>query len=120
MKIKVKSILAIFSLFFLSAQTEIEVKTLKFPETPPYGTLKLELSSPLIIGSETDHHYFFTSLREIKVDKEGRISVLDNKTARIQVYDINGKYISTIGEEEEKKSWCSTVMRTRWSTFTQA
>lgn len=98
MKIKIESILAIFSLFsLLSAQTEIEVKTLKCPKTPLYGALKLELSSPLIIGSETDDHYFFTSLREIKVDKEGRIYVLDNKTARIQVYDINGKYIGTIG-----------------------
>ena len=98
MKIKVKFVLIIFVLFsFLSAKTEIEVKTLVSPETPLYGTLKLELSSPLIIGSEIDDHYFFTSLREIKVDKKGRIYALDNKTARIQVYDINGKYISTIG-----------------------
>ena len=98
MKIKIISMLAIFSFFsFLSAKAEIKVKTLKSPETPLYGTLNLELSPPLIIGSEKDDHYFFTSLREIKVDKEGRIYALDYKTARIQVYDINGKYISTIG-----------------------
>jgi len=100
MKIKVKFVLIIFVLFsFLSAKTEIEVKTLVFPETPLYGTLKLELSPPLIIGSETDDRYFFSSLREIKVDKEGRIYALDNKTARIQVYNKNGEFAETIGRK---------------------
>jgi len=76
---------------------EKEVETVECSKTPLYGILKLNLTSPLIIGSETDARYFFTSLREIKVDKKGRIYVLDSKAARIQVYDIAGKFISTIG-----------------------
>jgi hypothetical protein len=100
MKIKVKFVLIIFVLFsFLSAETEIEVKTLICPENPLYGTLKLELSPPLIIGSETDDHYFFSSLRKIIADDDGRIYALDNKAARIQVYNKNGEYVETIGRK---------------------
>lgn len=100
MKIKVKFVLAILVLFsFLSAKTEIEVKTLICPENPLYGTFKFELSPPLIIGSETDDHYFFSSLRKIIADNDGRIYALDNKAARIQVYNKNGEYIETIGRK---------------------
>lgn len=112
MRIKVKFILVMFFLFlFISAKAkdkkdieyidiiESEVKIIKCPETPLYGTLKLELTSPLIIGSEAEDNYFFASLREVKVDKKGRILALDSKSARIQVYDIDGKYISTIGRK---------------------
>lgn len=100
MKIKVKFVLIIFVLFsFLSAKTEIEVKTLICPENPLYGTFKFELSLPLIIGSETDDHYFFSSLRKIIADNDGRIYALDNKAARIQVYNKNGEYVETIGRK---------------------
>ena len=100
MKIKFKFVLIIFVLFsFLSAKTEIEVKTLICPENPLYGTLEFELSPPLIIGSETDDHYFFSSLRKIIADNYGRIYALDNKAARIQVYNKNGEYVETIGRK---------------------
>jgi len=100
MKIKVKFVLIIFALFsFLSAKTEIEVKTLICPENPLYGTFKFELSPPLIIGSETDDRYFFFSLRKIIADSDGQIYALDNKAARIQVYNKNGEYVETIGRK---------------------
>lgn len=84
-----------------SRKIEHEMKTLKCPKNPIYGDLKLELTSPLYIGSETEDQYFFTSLKEIRVDKKGRIYALDNKAARIQVYDTNGKYLKSIGEKGE-------------------
>ena len=100
MKIKVKFMLIIFVLFsFLSTKAEIEVKTLICPENPLYGVFKFELSPPLIIGSEKDDHYFFSSLRKIIADNDGRIYALDNKAARIQVYNKNGEYVETIGRK---------------------
>ena len=80
-----------------NGKIEKEVKTVECPKDPLYGVLRLNLTSPLNIGSETDDRYFFTSLREIKVDKKGRIYALDTKTARIQVYDSNGKHLETVG-----------------------
>lgn len=72
-------------------------QTIVCPVNPLFGTLKLKLSSPLTIGSETDDRYFFASLRQIRTDKKLRIYALDATAARIQVYDMNGKYFKTIG-----------------------
>jgi hypothetical protein len=81
----------------LKARIDPETKTIVCPENPLFGTLILKLSSPLIIASETDDRFFFASLRQIKIDKKQRIYALDTTAAKIQVYDMNGKYIKTIG-----------------------
>jgi hypothetical protein len=81
----------------LKTRIDPETKTIVCPENPLFGTLILKLSSPLTIGSETDDRYFFASLRQIRIDKKRRIYAPDAVAARIQVYDMNGKYIKTIG-----------------------
>ena len=79
---------------------EIEdgVKVIKNPGEPLYGEIKLELEEDLSIGNEEDKNYLFYRLRDIQVDTDGNIYVLDSGNRRLQVFDKNGKYLRTIGK----------------------
>ena len=72
---------------------EIEngVKIIQNPGYPLYGEIKLELEEDLSIGNENDENYLFYRARDIQVDLEGNIYVLDSGNHRLQVFDKNGK-----------------------------
>jgi len=74
------------------------VKIIQNPGDPLYGEIKLELEEDLSIGNEEDENYLFYRARDIQVDMEGNIYVLDSGNHRLQVFDKNGKYLRTIGK----------------------
>lgn len=80
-------------------ETENGVKVINNPKEPLYGQIKLDLQEDLSIGSEDDKNYFFYVVRDIAVDSEGNIYVLDARNYRIQKFNSNGKYLQTIGRQ---------------------
>ena len=78
---------------------EIEngVKVVKNPREPLYGELVFDLEEDLSIGREDDENYLFYSVRDIGVDDDGNIYVLDRGNLRIQKYDRDGNYLCTMG-----------------------
>ena len=82
-----------------TVETENGIKVIKNPKEPLYGELKLELQEDLSIGSEDDKNYFFYVVKDIAVDSEGNIYVVDARNYRIQKFDRNGKYLQTIGRQ---------------------
>ena len=114
MKILARFILAIFILFsFVIANSnenqkvewkgriekEDGVKVIINPKEPVYGEIKFELEEDLSIGNEDDEKYLFYKIRDIEVDSEGNIFVLDSGNYRIQKYDKKGNFLHTIGKK---------------------
>jgi len=64
-----------------------------------YGEIKFELEEDLSIGNEDDENYLFYGIRDIQVDTDGNIYVLDSGNHRLQVFDKNGNYLRTIGKK---------------------
>ena len=83
-------------------EEEDGVKVIKNPQDPLYGEIKLELELDLSIGGDVaDENYIFYSIREVEVDEQGNIYVLDSRQCRIQIFDKDGKYLQTIGRKGE-------------------
>ena len=72
-------------------------KVIKNPQWPMYGELKFELEEDLRIGNEEDDNYYFYRGFDFVVDAAGNIYIFDRADFRIQKFDMNGKYIQTIG-----------------------
>ncbi|MEE9389987.1 MAG: 6-bladed beta-propeller, partial [Candidatus Aminicenantaceae bacterium] len=79
-------------------EQENGVKVIKNPGEPLYGEITFELEEDLNIGNEDDENYLFFRLRDIEVDSDGNIYVLDSGNRRLQVFEKNGKYLRTIGK----------------------
>ena len=75
------------------------VMVVKNPKEPMYGEDVFVLEEELTIG-ETNRpkEYMFSSLSNITVDDKGFIYALDVKEKHVKVYDINGKYLATMGK----------------------
>jgi len=74
------------------------VKIIQNPGDPLYGEIKFDLEEDLSIGNEDDENFIFYRLRDIQVDTDGNIYVLDSGNHRLQVFDKSGKYLRTIGK----------------------
>jgi len=116
MKTCLKPLLAIFLILLLimscskakTAKTaewkgEVEIKNetkiVKNPSDPVYGEILFELEKDLSIGREDDDNYLFYDPRNIAVDEQGNIFILERGNCRIQKFDKNGKYLQTIGKK---------------------
>lgn len=75
------------------------VKVIKNPNEPLYGEITFELEEDLSIANEEDENYVFYRLRDIQVDTNGNIYVLDSGNHRLQVFNKNGNYLRTIGKK---------------------
>lgn len=80
---------------------EDTVKVIKNPQEPALGELVLDLEEDLVIGNNVDEHLMFFKWFDVAVDPEGILFILDGGNFRIQVFDIKGKYLYTIGKEGE-------------------
>ncbi|MFO7981291.1 MAG: 6-bladed beta-propeller [Candidatus Aminicenantes bacterium] len=70
------------------------------PMEPMYSGDVLELEEDLVIGEkEGPEEYMFSEVRDIDVDSEENIYVLDSKETHIQVFDKDGAYLRTIGQK---------------------
>jgi hypothetical protein len=67
------------------------------PAYPVYKTDILEIEEELSLGgSNKEKEYTFERLFGLDVDDYGNIYALDNRIARIQVFDKNGKYLRSM------------------------
>ena len=82
-------------------ETELKngTKIVKNPSEPVYGEILFELKEDLSIGHEGDDNYLFYDPRNIFVDDQGNVSILERGNCRIQKFDKNGKYLQTIGKK---------------------
>ena len=69
------------------------------PSEPVYCDLVLNLEEDLSIGSEEDENYLFYQIREIEVDADGNLYVLESGNLRLQKFDPSGGYLRTIGKK---------------------
>jgi len=76
------------------------VMVVKNPKEPIYEEDVFHLEEEWSIGEEgKGDEYIFSEARDIAVDAEGKIYVLDTREAHIRVFDTNGKHIKTIGNK---------------------
>lgn len=76
------------------------VTVVKNPKEPMYGEDVFSLEEELSIGeSEGIEEYIFSNIRDLSVDDEERIYVLDTKESHIKVFNKEGEYVKTIGKK---------------------
>jgi hypothetical protein len=64
---------------------------------------RIDLIEDLVIGGrEDDPNYSFSRVRDLAVDGDGRIYVLDGGNARVQVFNEDGAFLQTLGEPGEE------------------
>ena len=74
-------------------------KIVKNPTEPLYGEILLELEEDLSIGREDDDNYLFYQPRNISVDDQRNIYILERGNHRVQKFDKDGQFLLTIGKE---------------------
>lgn len=82
-----------------AAGEENGIAVIHNPKKPYFGELVLELEEDLSIGSEEDNNYLFHRVRALAVDSEKNIYVVDMGNYRVQMFDLNGRYLRTIGRK---------------------
>jgi hypothetical protein len=82
------------------------VKVIINPKEPLFGEIEFELEEDLNIGCEDDENYFFYKIRDIQVDKDENIYVLDSGNHRLQIFDNKGIYLRTIGKKGQGLFYC--------------
>lgn len=76
------------------------VTIVKNPKEPMYGEGVFSLEEELSIGeAEGREEYMFSGLRQVEVDDDERIYVLDWDEEHVKVFDKDGKYVMTIGRK---------------------
>ncbi|MCK4557792.1 MAG: NHL repeat-containing protein, partial [Candidatus Aminicenantes bacterium] len=75
------------------------IKIVKNPSEPLYGEILLELEEDLSIGREDDDDYLFYQPRNISVDDQRNIYILERGNHRIQKFDKDGQFLQTIGKD---------------------
>ncbi len=79
-------------------EEENGIQVIKNPTEPLYGEITFDLEEDLSIGNEEDENYMFYKIKDIEVDIEGNIYIVDSGNQRIQKYDAKGNYLQTIGK----------------------
>jgi hypothetical protein len=76
------------------------VMVIQNPEEPIYGEGAVSIEEALSIGTaEGDPNYMFSEVRDMTVDDEGNIYVLDFKEPFVRKYTSEGKFIKIIGKK---------------------
>jgi len=76
------------------------VTVVKNPKEPMYEESVFRIEEELSIGEEgKGDEYLFSDARDIAVDEEGKLYILDIHEAHIKVFDKTGKYVRTIGNK---------------------
>jgi len=76
------------------------VKSISNPDFPKQGTLHYSMEEELSIGvMEGDEEYMLNRPINVEVSDDGTIYVLDMGDVCIKVYDENGAYLRTVGQQ---------------------
>jgi len=76
------------------------VTVVKNPKEPMYGRDVFHLEEELSIGGEgKGDEYIFSEIRDIAIDSEDRIYVLDQRECHVKLFEKSGKYVKTIGNK---------------------
>ena len=71
------------------------------PNEPIYGEGAIKIEELMSIGiAEGDSNYMFSEARDMAVDDEGNIYVLDMRESHIKKYSGDGKFIKLIGKKD--------------------
>lgn len=100
--------LSIFMMFISCTKQEAEwkgtmdeengVQVFKNPKEPMYAEDVFSLEEELALGGADEREeYMFSDIRQIDVDENERMYVLDWQAEHIRVFDKNGNYLLTIG-----------------------
>ena len=74
------------------------VQVFKNPKEPMYAEDVFSLEEELALGGADEREeYMFSDIRQIDVDENERMYVLDWQAEHIRVFDKNGNYLLTIG-----------------------
>ena len=84
-----------------SANIEIVdgIKVITNPVESKYGEFDFELEEDLAIGDVNNEDYFFPRRVTLSVDNNGNIFVCDVGNRRVQKYDRDGMFMTTIGRQ---------------------
>ncbi len=81
-------------------EQEAGATVVKNPKEPMYGKDVFSLEEELSIGeAEGREEYMFSELRQVEVDDDERIYVLDWEAEHIKVFDRDGSHLMTIGRK---------------------
>jgi hypothetical protein len=81
-------------------ELEDGVEIVKNPKEPLYKENILTFEEDLVLGrSDADGVYAFSHIRDLAVDGDEYIYILDDKKAHVKVFDKKGKYLRTIGQK---------------------
>lgn len=80
-------------------EEEDGIKVIKNHSEPLYGEIEFVLEEDLSIGSNKDENYLFFRGIDFVVNNNEDILILDIGNCRIQIFDKDGKYLSTIGRK---------------------
>ena len=81
-------------------EEENGVIVVKNPKQPMYGEEVFSIKEELSIGEAKGRkEYMFSRARDIAVDEEEKIYILDIKECHIKVFNKNGEYLKTIGKK---------------------
>lgn len=76
------------------------IRNPKDPAPPQGSPSKLTLEEELSIGeSSGSPETIFSGVRDIEVDDQNRIYILDSKACHIKIFDESGEYLRTIGKQ---------------------
>ena len=76
------------------------VMVVKNPKEPMYGEGVFSLEEEISIGeAEGREEYMFSQIRNLAVDDEGNIYVLDRKECQIKIFDKHGKFLQIFGKK---------------------
>ncbi|UCE21710.1 MAG: 6-bladed beta-propeller [Candidatus Aminicenantes bacterium] len=104
------SFLLILTVFISCSQKKTEwkgtieeengVTVVRNPKEPLYGEEVFSLEEDLTLGKkEGSEGYLFERIRNIDIDKNENIYVLDSRAVQIKIFDKNGEPIRTFGSE---------------------
>jgi hypothetical protein len=79
-------------------QADKGITVINNPREPLWGRIKIDIKEDIAIGNEDNQQYLFWSVKDIAVDQDSNIYVLDMKNYRIQKFDRDGKYLLSIGK----------------------
>ena len=83
-------------------KTENGVEVVINPKEPLYSENIFALEKDLSIGDGKGQEYTFSWPRQVAVDDDENIYVLEFREALVKVFDKNGKFIRKIGEKGNK------------------